>query len=327
MRGKYRIRVQNRMLRYDFEIKRNITIIKGDSATGKTTLVDMIREYYENGADSGVELICDVTCGVLEGRGWKAQLASFHNSILFIDEGNSFVTSQEFAEAVQGSGNYFVIVTRENLAMLPYSVTEIYGIRDSGKYGTLKRTYNEWYQIYGEMKQTEEFRPDKVVTEDSHSGFQFFASVCDRAGVECSFAGGKSKILSYLLKENTGKVLVVGDGAAIGSEMDKLVKFTHIHPNIALYLPESFEWLILRSGVLQDGEVKAMLEEPENYIESEKFFSWERFFTSILIQKTRGTYLAYTKDQLNPAYQNTNIAEKILAVMEKIDLSNSERKI
>ena len=69
MRGKYRIRVQNRMLRYDFEIKRNITIIKGDSATGKTTLVDMIREYYENGADSGVELICDVTCGVLEGRG------------------------------------------------------------------------------------------------------------------------------------------------------------------------------------------------------------------------------------------------------------------
>ena len=147
-------------------------------------------------------------------------------------------------------------------------------------------------------------------------------AACWRAGVECSFAGGKAKILSCLLKENAGKVLIVGDGAAIGSEMDKLVKFTHIHPNIALYLPESFEWLILRSGVLQDEEVKEMLEEPENYIESEKFFSWERFFTSILIQKTRGTYLAYTKDQLNPVYQNTNIAEKILAVMEKIDLSS-----
>lgn len=32
--------------------------------------------------------------------------------------------------------------------MLPYSVTEIYGIRNSGKYGMLKQVYNEMYQIY-----------------------------------------------------------------------------------------------------------------------------------------------------------------------------------
>ena len=56
MKGKYRVRIQNRRLRYDFEIRRNITIIKGDSATGKTMLVDMVREYYENGKDSGVDL-------------------------------------------------------------------------------------------------------------------------------------------------------------------------------------------------------------------------------------------------------------------------------
>ena len=47
MKGRYRIVVKNSSVRYDFEIRRNITIIKGDSATGKTTLVDMIREYYE----------------------------------------------------------------------------------------------------------------------------------------------------------------------------------------------------------------------------------------------------------------------------------------
>lgn len=65
MKGKHRITVQNKRIRYDFEIKRNITIIRGDSATGKTALVDMIREYYENGAESGVELKCDKTCVVL----------------------------------------------------------------------------------------------------------------------------------------------------------------------------------------------------------------------------------------------------------------------
>lgn len=148
MKGKYRVVVQNKRIKYDFELKRNITIIRGDSATGKTALVDMIREYYENGEDSGIELTCEKSCAVLEGRNWKSQLALLQNSIIFIDEGNTFVTSKEFAKEVQDSSNYYVIVTRESLATLPYAVDEIYGIRNSGKYGNLKQTYNEMYRIY-----------------------------------------------------------------------------------------------------------------------------------------------------------------------------------
>ena len=47
MIGKHTIRIGNSKLRYEFTINRNITILKGDSATGKTTLVEMVREYYE----------------------------------------------------------------------------------------------------------------------------------------------------------------------------------------------------------------------------------------------------------------------------------------
>ena len=68
--------------------------------------------------------------------------------IIFIDEGNDFVMSTDFALAIQNTDNYYVIVTRESIPSLPYSVDEIYGIRDSGKYGTLKRTYNEFYHLY-----------------------------------------------------------------------------------------------------------------------------------------------------------------------------------
>ena len=39
MRGKHRVIVSTKRLKYDFEIRRNLTIIRGDSATGKTTLV------------------------------------------------------------------------------------------------------------------------------------------------------------------------------------------------------------------------------------------------------------------------------------------------
>ncbi len=44
MRGKHRVIVSTKRLKYDFELRRNLTIIRGDSATGKTTLVDMIQE-------------------------------------------------------------------------------------------------------------------------------------------------------------------------------------------------------------------------------------------------------------------------------------------
>lgn len=42
MKGKFHIVVQNNRLRYEFDVRRNITIIRGDSATGKTTLYEMI---------------------------------------------------------------------------------------------------------------------------------------------------------------------------------------------------------------------------------------------------------------------------------------------
>ena len=44
MKGIHRIIVQNKRVKYDFELRRNITVLRGDSATGKTNLVEMIRE-------------------------------------------------------------------------------------------------------------------------------------------------------------------------------------------------------------------------------------------------------------------------------------------
>ena len=84
----------------------------------------------------------------MEGRTWSAQLSMMQDSIVFIDEGNSFVMSDAFSDAIQNTDNYYVIVTREGIPSLSYSVDEIHGIRNSGKYGTLKRTYNEFYRLY-----------------------------------------------------------------------------------------------------------------------------------------------------------------------------------
>lgn len=201
MRGAHRIIVQNKRIRYDFEIRRNITVIRGNSATGKTALIDMIREYFENGSDSAVELHCDRQCTVLEGRTWAGQLSTMKDSIVFIDEGNDFVVSDDFASAIRDTDNYYVIVTREGISSLPYSVDEIYGIRDSGKYGSLKRTYNQFYHLYQMSEHHDTVRPGKVITEDSNSGFQFFQGVCNRNNpIVCISSQGKSNIFSSVIQ-------------------------------------------------------------------------------------------------------------------------------
>lgn len=313
MKGKYRVVVENKRIRYDFEIKRNLTIIKGDSATGKTTLVSMVSEYYENGEASGITLQCDRECAVLEGRGWKTALSAFSNFILFIDEGNPFVRTTEFASEIQKTNNYYVIVTREALPALPYSVTEIYGIRDSGKYGSLKQTYNELYRIYGDIKGSKKIYPNVIVTEDSGAGYQFFHHLCKNNGIVCDTASGKSNVYKKALEyQEAAPVLLIADGAAFGSEMEKVTSLQEYRKKIYLYLPESFEWLILNSDIMKQAEVKAILDRPFDYIESSQFMSWEQFFTALLVYETKDTYLVYAKNNLNKNYLNSEIKDKIL---------------
>ena len=111
MKGVQKVKIYTKRVHYEFELRRNITIIRGDSATGKTTLVDMIQEYVNNPSGSPVNLICDKSCYVLSGALWREQLSGMHDSIVFIDEGNEFIKTDEFAREIQQTDNYYVIVT------------------------------------------------------------------------------------------------------------------------------------------------------------------------------------------------------------------------
>lgn len=97
--------------------------------------------------------------------------------------------------------------------------------------------------------------------------------------------------------------------------------FTKGRKNIALYLPESFEWLILSTGILKNNFIDEILSNTSEYVECKDYFSWERFFTSVLIKETEGTYLAYAKKNLNDAYLSDTIKLSILRQMEKIKFS------
>ena len=307
MKGIHRIVVQNKRVKYDFELRRNITVLREDSATGKTNLIEMIREYANNGSSSSIDLICDKPCAILEGAIWQGQLSVIKDSIVFIDEGNPFVLTNEFASSTQRTDNYYVIISRESLPHLPYSVEEIFGIRISRKYAGLKQIYNEFYHIYGRQQPYEEIYPDTIITKDSNAGYQFFSGVCSE-DKNCISANGKSNILDRMKERCSDRcILIIADGSAFGSEMNRLEFYMREHANIRLFLPESFEWMILNSGLIKSSELSSILASPSDFIESMEYFSWERFFTHLLTDMTHGTPCQYSKNKLNTFYLSDTV--------------------
>lgn len=309
MKGSHEIEIGNNRIRYRFTIRRNITVIRGESATGKTTLIQLLQLYENRGVSSGITLHCDKACTVLSEPRWKQNLQIIHNSIVFIEEGNAFVLSQDFAEAVASSDNYYVLITRESLSNLPYSVTEIYGIRLAGKYGNLKPAYNELYPLYPDTIPS--LHADLLIVEDSNAGFQFFSSI-KKESVSCISANGKSNIPNLIVSHAKSNMLVIADGAAFGAEMNRIEMLFRNQYQFQLYLPESFEWLILSSTLFNKGEVHRILQNPSDYIESQNYLSWERYFTALLIQESVNTWLQYSKQKLNPAYLQGQTLQDIL---------------
>lgn len=319
MKGKHNIIVQNARLQYKFTAERNITILRGDSATGKTTLIEMIAAYQQNGEKSGVTVSADKPLVVLTEPNWQLILSAVRDSIVFIDEGEEFVRSKAFAEAVQASDNYYVIATRSSLFQLPYSINEIYGIKNTTRkrYEGASRLYAEFSLLSGEIPKSIG-RPDLVITEDKNAGFEFFKAYFARYDIRCIPARGKSNIFQLLHDEAYTTALVIADGAAFGPELERLGLLNKTKNAVVLYLPESFEWLLLKADLLSDKEIREILRNPSEHIESAEYFSWERFFTALLTERSQGGYLQYNKRVLNPNYLADNAVGAVKKLMPEI---------
>ncbi len=317
MKGKYQFRVKSKKLLFEFTIRRNITIIKGNSATGKTTLLHMLYEYLRVGRESGYSVSTNAQYYVYlrkeVGRDWKDALFPLKNTVIFIEENNDFVFSEDFAEFVKTSGNYFVLVNRAPFKMLPYSIHEIYEIITEKKNVDIRESYHELKEIYSNYPIVENNKMDHILVEDSNSGYQFFSKVFCESNVVS--ANGNGNINSCISEMPKGDILVIADGAAFGSMIENCLEYFQTQRNrrIAVWLPESFEYLILRSGVIQSKDLTQILESPSDYVECEKYESWEKYFTELLISLTNDTSHKYSKHFLDKYYMQNKNVKKIVS--------------
>lgn len=134
----YNFSVSGRALQCRFDINSKVTLVQGDSGTGKTLLINIIygcacakecneTHSIEDGYSNVVD--CDVAYGAFvqePSHGWKLCLNEYNNAVIFIDGDKCyFAKTKEFAEYVRDSNNYYVIATREYLRYMEPSICEV----------------------------------------------------------------------------------------------------------------------------------------------------------------------------------------------------------
>lgn len=123
-------------------------------------------------------------------------------------------------------------------------------------------------------------------------------------------------VFKWLLDHPGDHVFVLADGAAFGPYVDRVLKLQQQHPDqVTVCLPESFEWLLLKSGIVKSDGLSELLDDPSSHIESAEFESWEQFFTDVLVKATQGTPLAYSKRKLAVGYLAKPNADKVMALI------------
>lgn len=247
------INIYNARITYKFEIHGKYTLVCDDSATGKTTLCDLITASEEY--DSGITNNSDAVLEVITAKHAHLDVTMPTGSVVFVDENSKILRTHGYEKWMQRQNCYFVIITRTlKMRNLPISVDSIYTMHSSGKYHTLKPIDAHF------TKQTLS-AIDAVIVEDSNSGFEFIKQLLALAKVNhvvpCVTAEGNSNIIAQAEKAVTSgckSIVVVYDAAAMGALVLTLKDFIKAHANCNFFVIdwESFEYYILASAVFNE---------------------------------------------------------------------------
>lgn len=282
MKGIIDLEVYTNKIKFSLTIRRKITVIRGDSGTGKSLLCDLIERSR---TDHSITVKCEhkvVTINSLINV--KYELPLYENMIVFVDEFSGLLRDEDFLKGVLNVNARFVFISRdETYINTSYSSKEIYAFKRSGKFVSMER-------LYTGIVNSKRFR--SIVTEDSESGFDFFNNMV----MDVKDGGGNDKIAAMLRDSRNFGKLYVFDSANFGRQFPEAYVLA-VRGLIDLSDVESFEYMLLNSSTFLNSKYADRIINPELY-EADSFITWEEYFewllNDILIHETG---MGYSKDR------------------------------
>lgn len=289
MNGVKHLTVSFKGILYDLEFERNITVIRGNGGTGKTTLVDAIHLWLIKRA-RGIKIKSDcrvrtLDAGEDEKPDYIEKFRGTSDTLFFVDEGYPYLGCVDFAREFYKSGNYLVIIDRSgSFKGLDFAVNAIY-VLETEKNGKQFITRFKHKYVNSDIP----IKPATILTEDEGSGYELLKRAFD-----CNVlsAHGKDNIPDSIDKFKGENLYTVVDGAAFGANISKCVQ--KLSETSLLFAPESFEYLCLNCYPFYR-DVKHYLDNVSDYIDVTKFRSWEQYFTHLLTEELRKYGETYKK--------------------------------
>ena len=276
-------------LMYILNLESRITIITGDSATGKSTLIRYIENYNKDSYNS-IKIESEKELIHLTPVMVRNKFELSEDAIYFMDEGDN-VKSKEYFTLVNDTRYKFVIITRDtSYPSISYDVDDIYEIQHI-------RNKNQLVRIYKNNYNTNKLSPavNNICTEDEKSGYEFY-KLLDNYNV--SNSRGSSRV-PYKIQKSKNSIFIV-DSLGFGPYIKRSLLNLDNNNNI-LIAPKSFEYLILCSLFeLSIDELQNLCNSYRNQNhESGKFnINDENIFYKILIDKCSNLGFNYNKSSL-----------------------------
>lgn len=297
-----RISVESNIMNLNLVLDRRITIIRGDSGTGKTTLIELLQE-----GSPDIKVSSTFPIRIVDDTTWDAVMNGSTDSILFFDDlncVNSVKFAHRYSQNAVKNNLYFVIIARESLLELKdsaepaqidlnidmakgisYSVNSIFSLEHEGT--------NYWLEPYYKLP-VELSSFDTVLIEDSTLGFEFFTKLFSETNIKVIHAtNGKSSFCSDASKLS-GRALLLFDSAAFGCHIEQLYNEVLEKGNsFVLNGYECFEEFLLQTSFFNcDAALQNIFSDLPAH--ANQFISWEKFFETLINVVSKKVFYRYT---------------------------------
>lgn len=322
MNGTYEIIISNKRLEYRLVLDHKITIIKGQSGSGKTSLINLIARNQGQEDKSALRIYNPRAVGLAVFTGatdWDLELSRLNNTVVLIDESVDYVYSKGFQMAVADADCYFVICSRSGqFNNMPYSISSIYELK-SAKNGE-RSTLTQMYRLYEVV--ASEIDADVVICEDTNSGHEFYSVMLESDVIS---ACGNGNVVNTIRNNLADNMTVIVDGAAYGGFVEQTLRLLHTIKNGKLLAPESFEFLLLSTEMFRKF-AEEQISNTSEFCDCKKYITWERYYTDLLKELTQEKYsFAYSKSKLNRQLMNDSIIEEVREILTRYGVDKNYR--